>query len=125
MLETLAIGAGRSALRLLELDQIDSPFAIGKYIVLPSWARLQWSRAQLQATLAHEFAHLQRHDPRWRRIIAIWQSVLWFVPLTHLARGRIEECAELACDAAAARVPNGADALAESRKTRALQSREV
>jgi len=30
MLETLAIGAGRSALRLFELDQIDSPFAIGQ-----------------------------------------------------------------------------------------------
>ncbi|QBB71836.1 M56 family metallopeptidase [Pseudolysobacter antarcticus] len=113
MLDTLADAAGRSAPRLFELDHIDSPFAIGHYIVLPRWARLQWSRAQLQAALAHEFAHLQRRDPRWRRIIAIWQSLLWFVPLTHLARRRIEECAELACDAAAARAPNGAHALAE------------
>jgi len=113
MLDTLAIESGRCSPRLFELDHIDSPFAIGQYIVLPSWARLQWSRAQLQAALAHEFAHLQRRDPRWRRIIAIWQSLLWFVPLTHLARRRIEECAELACDAAAARVPNGAHALAE------------
>jgi hypothetical protein len=63
--------------------------------------------------LAHETAHLARHDASWKLAIAICRSLLWFMPLAGIARRRLDEAAELACDAWAARHLGDGRSLAE------------
>jgi len=110
----LALQAGVRAPRLAVLDELASPFAArGGRIVLPRWACELLDREQLRAMLAHETAHLARHDASWKLAIAICRSLLWFLPLAGIARRRLDEAAELACDAWAARHLGDGRSLAE------------
>jgi beta-lactamase regulating signal transducer with metallopeptidase domain len=110
----LALQAGVRAPRLSVLDELASPFAArGRRIVLPRWACELLDREQLRAMLAHETAHLARHDASWKLAIAICRSLLWFMPLAGIARRRLDEAAELACDAWAARHLGDGRSLAE------------
>lgn len=96
----LALQAGVRVPRLAVLDELASPFAArGRRIVLPRWACELLDREQLRAMLAHETAHLARHDAAWKFAIALCRSLLWFLPLAGIARRRLDETAELACDA--------------------------
>ncbi len=107
---TISLGAAALALqarvatpRLMVLDELASPIAArGRRIVLPRWALDLLDREQLRAMLAHETAHLARRDPAWKLAIALWCAVVWFLPLATLARRRLDEIAELACDSWAA-----------------------
>ncbi|KAA0216522.1 MAG: hypothetical protein DYG94_05090 [Leptolyngbya sp. PLA3] len=57
--------------------------------------------------IAHELAHLRRHD-HWIACVQVFASaLLWWHPLARLARRRIERYAELACDAWAVNAVNG------------------
>jgi beta-lactamase regulating signal transducer with metallopeptidase domain len=99
----LAIQAGIAAPRLATLDDLASPIAArGRRIVLPRWAVELLDREQLRAMLAHETAHIARHDPFWKLATASWCALFWFVPLAPLARRRLDEIAEISCDAWAA-----------------------
>ena len=71
-------------------------------ILLPRWAVELLDREQLRAMLAHETAHIARRDPAWKLAIAVWYALFWFVPLAPLARRRLDEVAEISCDAWAA-----------------------
>lgn len=119
----LAIQASIAPPRLSALDDLASPVAaIGGRIVLPCWALELLDREQLRAMLAHETAHLARRDPLWKLGVAMACALLWFMPLTRLARRRLDELAELACDAwAAIHLGNGrslAECLAECAERR-------
>lgn len=109
--EALALQARSAAPRIFSLDALESPLATSRArIVLPIWAISTLDRAQLRAMLAHEVAHLSRFDPEWRLLVAVWLALFWFVPFGRLAQRRLDEIAELACDAFAARaVGNGRD----------------
>lgn len=110
----LAIHAGIRTPRLALLDDLASPIAAGAdRIVLPRWAAQLLDREQRRAMLAHETAHLARRDPYWKLAISLWCAVLWFLPLARLARRRLDETAELACDAWAARHLGDGRSLAE------------
>jgi beta-lactamase regulating signal transducer with metallopeptidase domain len=99
----LAIEARRNAPRLSMLAGLASPIAASRArIVLPTWAVELLDREQVRAMLAHETAHVARHDPAWKLAIAIWSAIVWFVPLVPLARRRLDEIAEVSCDAWAA-----------------------
>jgi beta-lactamase regulating signal transducer with metallopeptidase domain len=99
----LAIQARIAVPRLVVLDELASPIAaLGRRIVMPRWALDLLDREQLRAMLAHETAHLARRDPAWRLVTALWCALVWFLPLTMLARRRLDEIAELACDSWAA-----------------------
>jgi beta-lactamase regulating signal transducer with metallopeptidase domain len=99
----LAIQAGIAAPRLAALDDLASPIAArGRRILLPSWAVELLDREQLRAMLAHETAHIARRDPAWKFASAVWCALFWFVPLAPLARRRLDEIAEISCDAWAA-----------------------
>jgi len=100
--------------RLATLAQLASPIAARRArIVLPSWVPDRLGREQVRAMLAHEIAHLARRDPAWKLATALWCACLWFLPPTRLARRRLDEVAELACDAWAARLLGDGRALAE------------
>lgn len=110
----LAIPARIAPPRLAVLDDLASPIAAGgRRIVLPRWALELLDREQLRAMLAHETAHLARRDPAWKLATAFCCALLWFLPLARLARRRLDEVAELACDAWAARHLGDGRSLAE------------
>jgi beta-lactamase regulating signal transducer with metallopeptidase domain len=110
----LAIQADIIAPRLAALDDLASPIATrGSRILLPRWAIDLLDREQLRAMLAHETAHIARRDPAWKFVIAVWCALFWFVPFAPLARRRLDEIAELACDAWAARHLGDGRSLAE------------
>lgn len=112
--EALAIQAGIAPPLLGILDDLASPIAVGRHrIVLPRWALELLDREQLRAMLAHETAHLARNDPAWKFATAAWCALFWFLPFAALARRRLDETAELACDAWAARHLGDGRSLAE------------
>lgn len=98
----LAIEARIAPPHLAVLDDLASPIAARGRIVLPRWAVELLDREQLRAMLAHETAHIARRDPEWKLATAAWQALFWFVPLAPLARRRLDEIAEVSCDAWAA-----------------------
>lgn len=90
--------------RLTASPHLRSPIALGsREICLPERAVDSLTPPQQHAMLAHELAHLLRRDPLWSVGVAVVEAVLWFQPLNHLARRKIQEVAELQCDDWAAR----------------------
>ena len=113
-LAALAQQRGIGVARAYRLDEIPSPLAAsGGRIFLPAWAIESLDLAQLRAMLAHELAHIARNDPQWRILTACWRALFWFLPLTAIAQRRLEELAELACDAFAVQHTGSAHAVAE------------
>lgn len=99
--------------RVALLPGLASPIAAsGARIVLPLWVADALDHDQMQAMLAHEIAHLARRDPAWKLATAICCAWLWFLP-TLTARRRLDELAELSCDAWAVRHLGNGRALAE------------
>ncbi|HEY4353983.1 MAG TPA: M56 family metallopeptidase, partial [Paraburkholderia sp.] len=99
--------------KLFVMDALPSPVALhGGRIVLPRWAIESLDRAQLRAMLAHETAHIARRDPAWKSLTACWRAIFWFVP-SAFAQRRLDDLAELACDAFAAACLGNARGLAE------------
>ena len=94
-------------------DQIDSPFILGMFrprIYMPS------GMAEEQATyvIAHEQAHLQRHDHWWKPFGFLLLSVYWFNPLIWVAYILLSRDIELACDEKVIRSMEAADKQAYS-----------
>jgi beta-lactamase regulating signal transducer with metallopeptidase domain len=113
-LAMLAAQAGIAEPRLLLLDAIPSPIAApSSRIVLPAWAIDTLDPSQLRAMLAHELAHVVRGDVFWKLLTAYWRALFWFVPLMTVAQRRLDEIAELACDAFAAQHTGNGRRLAE------------
>ena len=83
------------------VDLATEPFACGIFrwtMVFPEWIERDLSRAEWQALLAHEVAHLVRRDPWWLLIGEILCSCFAFQPLNFLARSRWQQSTELLCD---------------------------
>jgi beta-lactamase regulating signal transducer with metallopeptidase domain len=76
--------------------------APGRVICIPAWMLDEYDPARLHAALAHEMAHLRRRDNEWRIVAHFAAMVGWLQPLNRLATRRLDESAELACDAWAA-----------------------
>jgi len=99
--------------QLLSLSGIASPMATTRArIVAPAWALESLDRRQLRAMLAHELAHVVRHDPEWKVVGAFWRALFWFLP-TGFAQRRLDDLAELACDAFAVQQTGNAHGVAE------------
>lgn len=108
--------AGRARLpapALVQLPGLDSPMLMpGRTLLLPDWAAAL-PPAQQRALLAHELAHLERHDPAWRLLQRAALLPLAWHPLARHAVRRLEALAEDACDARAAEWTGEPRALAE------------
>ena len=90
--------------RLTASAHLRSPIALGRReICLPERAVDSLSPPQQQGMLAHELAHLVRHDPLWNVVTAVFEAVFFFQPLNYIARRKIQEVAEFQCDDWAAR----------------------
>lgn len=78
-------------------DQIDSPFILGMFrprIYMPSGM----AEEQAAYVIAHEQAHLQRHDHWWKPFGFLLLAVYWFNPLIWVAYILLARDIELACD---------------------------
>ena len=84
----------------------------GREICLPEHAVTQLGVEQQKGLLAHELAHIARHDPLWLVASGVIECLFFFQPLARLARRRMQECAEYLCDDQAARYTGGGLALA-------------
>ena len=66
-------------------------------VVLPScWHR--WSTDRLEHVLRHEIAHVVRRDLWTATLVHAVRSLMWFHPLVWLAKRRMDEVRESACD---------------------------
>ena len=84
----------------------------GARLLLPEWVDALDAPRQ-RALLAHELAHLQRHDPAWRIAHRLVRVPLSVHPLAWLAVRRLDALAEDACDARAAELCGSGRPLAE------------
>lgn len=78
-------------------DRIDTPFILGVFkprIFLPS----SMEQADVSHVLAHERAHLQRHDHWWKPLGFLLVSVYWFNPVLWAAYVYLCRDIEFACD---------------------------
>ena len=78
-------------------DDIQTPFILGVFrpkIYLPS----AMDKTQLPAVIAHEKAHLARHDHWWKPLGFLVLTIHWFNPLVWAAYILLCRDIELACD---------------------------
>lgn len=100
MLELLReSGAVRRPIRLTTAGGLSSPVALGwDEIVVPEAALTELDAEQQRSLLAHELAHLARHDPAWLTLGCVLERIFFVQPLNHLGRVRLQEAAEYLCD---------------------------
>ncbi|MGD0410962.1 MAG: M56 family metallopeptidase [Verrucomicrobiota bacterium] len=108
--------AFRRKIRLLQSPGLTGPIAFGilrPSVGLPMDFAAKFSRAEQDAMLAHELAHLASRDPLWYLLADVSSAALWWHPQAWWARCRLHRASELAADEAAAIFPEGPAALAE------------
>ena len=106
-----------SGIRVTASAAIEVPLVLRGEIYLPERALLELSPAELRAVIAHEAAHLERHDQMWRWLAALSVRIFFFQPLNRLAAARLRELSECLCDDRAVRATGSGRALASALAT--------
>ncbi len=103
LLDRLLTDTGtRRPVRLTGSGRLPVPVALGvleREICLPRRALDALGPRRQSGLLAHELAHLERRDPAWLLAARTIEKLLFVQPLNRLARARLQEIAELRCDA--------------------------
>ena len=84
--------------RLTWSGDVTAPVAFRREICLPKEALSRLSGPQLCAVLAHETAHVARHDSWWLLVTLLLERVFFFQPLYSTARRDLQTVAEYLCD---------------------------
>jgi uncharacterized protein (TIGR03435 family) len=87
--------------RFVELPDVDVPLVIGclrPIVVLPIAAMTQLNAAQVEAILAHELAHVRRHDYLVNLMQTLAETLLFYHPAVWWLSGRIRDEREHCCD---------------------------
>jgi len=87
--------------------RIFGPVTIGffrKLVLLPAGMTADLPQAELHAAIAHEFAHLRRHDFLKNLIYELLSLPVSYHPLFRLTRESITESREIVCDEMAAEI---------------------
>jgi hypothetical protein len=95
------------AIRYLECGWVRAPAVIGwlrPVILLPVWAATGLSEAQFRAVIAHELAHIRRHDFLVNLLQIFVETVLFYHPAIWWLNARIRAERELCCDEIAVRL---------------------
>ena len=88
-------------IRIVELPHVDVPMVIGclrPIVVLPIAAVSQLSAAQVEAILAHELAHVRRHDYLVNLMQTLAETLLFYHPAVWWLSTRIRDEREHCCD---------------------------
>lgn len=97
------VAAGYGLSREIVVLQTDSANLLATWgfrrprVLLPSHA-CKWSLDRLNVVLAHEFAHIRRHDWLVQITVEVLRTILWFNPLMWIACTRLRRESEQACD---------------------------
>ncbi len=86
-------------------EEIASPMSFGllrPVVMLPSVAAT-WDESTIEDVMLHELSHIKRLDWSTMLFCHLLSSVFWINPLVWLAKNRVNETAEQACDAAVLR----------------------
>jgi beta-lactamase regulating signal transducer with metallopeptidase domain len=116
------LGVGRPV-RLLESAAVSVPTVLGwlrAVVLVPAGALAGLPPSQLEALLAHELAHVRRHDYLVNLLQAVVETVLFYHPAVWWVSHRIRIEREHCCDDLAARALG--DGLALARALTALES---
>ena len=98
---------GVKAASLCVSPQIYGPITIGirrKLVLLPPEMLATLPEAELRAAIAHEFAHMKRHDFLKNLLYELLSLPVCFHPVLAATRSRLTETREMACDQLAAGV---------------------
>jgi beta-lactamase regulating signal transducer with metallopeptidase domain len=100
MLHRLRRRAGiRRTIHLTTAAGLSSPVALGRReICLPERALTELEPGHQEGMLAHELAHLLRHDPAWLLVSGLIEAFFFFQPLNRVGRRRLQETTEYLCD---------------------------
>jgi beta-lactamase regulating signal transducer with metallopeptidase domain len=100
MLQRLRKRAGiRRTIALTTAPGLSGPVALGRgEICLPERALTDLEPGHQEGMLAHELAHLQRHDPAWLLTSGIIEAFFFFQPLNRVGRRHLQETTEYLCD---------------------------
>lgn len=105
VLGLVASAAGvRNRWRALISDRISVPQVSGVFrpvLLLPASLLLRLPAEQVEAVLAHEFAHIRRHDYLVNLLQTAVECLLFYHPAVWWLSRRVREERELCCDAAA------------------------
>ena len=94
------IGLSR-AIRIAELPHIDVPIVAGclrPVVILPIAVLSSLNAAQVEAILAHELAHVRRHDYLANLMQTLAETVLFYHPAVWWVSARIRDEREHCCD---------------------------
>jgi TonB family protein len=86
-------------------EDIASPMSFGLFtpvVILPS-AASAWTASTIEDVMVHELSHIKRLDWPTMLFCHVLTSLFWINPLLWFAKGRVNEAAEQACDAAVLR----------------------
>jgi beta-lactamase regulating signal transducer with metallopeptidase domain/HEAT repeat protein len=100
----------RVAVRVLESSRVAVPMLVGwirPVILLPVSVLTGLTPLQIEAILAHELAHVRRHDYLVNLLQTVVETLLFFHPAVWWLSGRIREERENACDELAVAVSGG------------------
>jgi len=87
--------------------------AISPVVLLPlSWR--SWSETRMRAVLAHEMAHVSRHDPLVAVLAHVNRCLFWFHPVAWWLERVLETAAEYACDETAVRTTGAPETYART-----------
>ncbi|HEX8188860.1 MAG TPA: M56 family metallopeptidase, partial [Pyrinomonadaceae bacterium] len=112
----------RRAVRLCRSALVEVPTVVGHLrpvILIPAGALLGLTPQQLEAVLAHELAHVRRHDYAVNLLQTAAETLLFYHPAAWWLSGRVRAEREHACDDAA--VAATGDALSYARALAALE----
>ncbi|HEY1598804.1 MAG TPA: efflux RND transporter periplasmic adaptor subunit [Pirellulales bacterium] len=87
--------------RLQFSSQVESPLLVGVWrpsIILPEKSDTAFTDHELRMMLAHELAHLKRHDLVWNWLPTVATWLFYFHPLVWAMVRRWSEVQEAACD---------------------------
>lgn len=95
--------------QLRHSDKVIVPMVMGIFkpiILLPSSSLMGLSMSQLETILAHELAHIQRHDYLVNMLQSICEALLFYHPVMWWVNRVIRHERELCCDDIAVRLTN-------------------
>jgi beta-lactamase regulating signal transducer with metallopeptidase domain len=87
--------------QLRDSGRCTTPLVIGCWrpvILLPSAVRESLSAAELETVIVHELTHIVRGDSWWRLLQGVLGIVYFFHPAVWLARHKLDQVCEEACD---------------------------
>lgn len=93
------------------------PFALSREVCLPDWVVDRVPETELRAIVAHELAHVRRHDAFWRSAVSAICRIFFFQPLNQVAVARLRELSECICDDEAVATTRSSVSLASALET--------